>query len=139
MIRTIACLLALAGPAAAQQIAEVDLPESVGAALVKPEYVLEGISAWPVDWTARENPDFLVQAAYVSVHGGNQVYIFHRIVSLDPGGPVLGAEFQIPGYAIERADAHPAGVQVTMFAYRDGDPRCCPSGRQAVVIQRPAQ
>lgn len=127
--------LAASAAVAQQQVQQVDVPPEISAALERTDVALDSVMAWPVDWTA--NPDLLVQSVYAFIGGNGVAEISWRIVSLTSEGPVFAEEFDLPGAGIESVTPHPQGAFLVVYDYRDGDPRCCPSGRLQVILARP--
>lgn len=107
------------------------------AALDQPEQIVDTVATWGVDWDGRPPMDMLVQAAYASVFGGNSVSLEYRIATPTGDGYALGATFELPGSGIKEVQSHPMGVMLVQYQYRDGDPRCCPSGEVSTILARP--
>ncbi|WP_415920649.1 hypothetical protein [Tateyamaria sp. SN6-1] len=137
-MKAVALILGLLGtPLAAQSV----IPQGTGdaplrAALAQPGLIIDGISTWPVDWDGVPPTDLLVQTVYASAAGGNASGLEYRIVTPTPTGPTLGDTFVLPGNGIKEVQTHPQGALLIQYLYRDGDPRCCPSGLISTILSR---
>ena len=134
----IAFCAALSLPAQAQQIVDkVPLPDFLRPALEQPGQIIDGVTAWPVDWSDAAEPDLLVQTGYAYEGGGNAVVLSWRMITPTPQGWAVGAPFDIPGAGIAQVQTTPQGITLVVYQYQANDPRCCPSGRMAVALARP--
>ena len=137
-MRRLAVVLGLlAAPALGQGL----IPKGQGdaaltTALTRPGLIVDGVSTWAVDWDRAAPMDLLVQTVYASASGGNATDLEYRIVTPAPGGPILGATFDLPGNGIKEVYDHPQGALLVQFQYRSGDPRCCPSGLVNTILSR---
>ncbi|WP_420013974.1 hypothetical protein [Tateyamaria sp.] len=133
----LALFLLCATPLAAQNV----IPKGQGdaalfAALQQPNQIVDGAATWPIDWDRQPPLDLIVQAVYASAYGGNATSLEYRIVTPVQGGYVMGAPFELPGAGIKEVQTHPEGAVLIQYQYRDGDPRCCPSGIVSTILAR---
>lgn len=93
--------------------------------------ILDGFRRWQADLVGDAEPDQLVQAV-IAFEGGNGYFYAHYIFVGSAGRLSAFFPIQLNG-PITAVRLEGRTLVFTLSTYRDGDPRCCPSG---VEVQR---
>ncbi len=96
--------------------------------------ILDHVRAWPIDADGRAPTDYLVQSAYASRNAGNASWLRHFIFVGRADGAFQPAAIPEMTSAIKTVRQQPDGLTLVLYEHRDGDPRCCPSGRSEVFL-----
>lgn len=136
MIRWLAAALAAMPMMATAQSSVLleDLDPSIANVLVAEGGQVDTILTWDMDFAGDTSPDRVVQAA-IAYGGGNAFFLVHYLFERRNGGYALIGQPELPG-GIKALRRVGDVLEFTVFEYRDGDGRCCPSG-EAVVMVRP--
>lgn len=92
---------------------------------------VDRMRAWPVLWNDDRLMDLWVQVAYAT--GGNAVSLVQYVYTGTPDGYVRAAQ-STDMRGVKRITQTDAGLDVTFYTMRPGDPRCCPSGEETLRI-----
>jgi hypothetical protein len=92
---------------------------------------VDRVRAWPIDWNRDRYADLLVQTAFAL--GGNAIALEH-VVYVSDGETYRPGRVLDLGGGIRSVEMDGRNIQLSLYVYRAGDSRCCPSGARRVTL-----